>query len=143
MRNGKFANKLLEFMIGRNGPDQLSRFLAVAGCITLLLALLLQRIGNGYLGAALAWLSLAGLVWCYFRMFSKRIDRRQSENRRYLEARYKVTGWFRLQKDRVTQRKDYVFYRCPGCHSAIRAPRGKGRIRITCRRCGYSFERKT
>ena len=46
------------------------------------------------------------------------------------------------KKERFSQRKDYVFFKCPSCGTMIRVPRGKGKIHITCR-CGYQLYRKT
>jgi len=131
------------FMEGRYGADPFGRFLSIAGCVVILLALLLRSVGGGALSGLLGMLALGMVVWCYFRILSRNYGRRAAENQRYLDARDKVLCWFHLQKDCFDQRKDYAFYRCPGCHQMVRVPKGKGRIRITCRRCGYAFERKT
>ena len=37
----------------------------------------------------------------------------------------------------------YKIYKCPKCRQKLRVPRGKGKIRISCRRCQYEFIRKT
>jgi len=55
----------------------------------------------------------------------------------------KAKGCFALQKRKWSERKTYVYYRCPGCKKILRVPRGKGRIRITCPGCGYVIERRT
>ena len=57
--------------------------------------------------------------------------------------RNRFFGSFRLLKSCFRQRKDYAFFRCPSCREIVRVPRGKGKIRITCPRCGYAFEKKT
>lgn len=36
--------------------------------------------------------------------------------------------------------KDYKYFRCPNCGQRLRVARGAGRLRITCRSCGVSFE---
>ena len=144
MRQGNLREKIARFMAGRYGADELGRFLSIAGCVVIVLSLLLRMIGtaagaSGLLGMA----ALALIVWCYFRILSRNYDRRAAENQRYLQLRDGVTGWFRLQRDCFSQRRDYAFYRCPSCRQMVRVPKKKGRIRITCRRCGYAFERKT
>ena len=123
-------------MIGRNGPDQLSRFLSFAALGVLILGLFIRS-------PLLSVLCLALLIWSYFRMFSRNIPRRRAENERYLALKNKVTGYFHSLLDRWRQRKDYAFFRCPGCKAMLRVPRGKGKIRVTCRKCGNAFERKT
>ena len=45
-------------------------------------------------------------------------------------------------KERHAQHKDFRFFKCPGCGTMLRVPRGKGKIHIKCR-CGYTLYRKT
>ncbi|MCD7861680.1 MAG: hypothetical protein LUG25_07320 [Oscillospiraceae bacterium] len=128
--------KFYRFMIGRNGADQLSRFLTYVALALIVL--------NLFVGSTVLWLlGLAALVWAYFRMFSKNVARRREENGKYLQLQYKLTQRFRDWRDRQKQRRDYVFFRCPSCKAMLRVPRGKGHIRVTCRKCGNAFEKRT
>ena len=128
--------KFLRFMAGRYGSDQFSRFLSF-----LALALIVL---NLFLRSGILWLlGIAALVLVYLRMFSKNFEKRRRENARYLQLKYKLTGGVRNWMDRQKQRRDYAFFRCPSCHAMLRVPRGKGKIRVTCRKCGNAFERKT
>ena len=34
-------------------------------------------------------------------------------------------------------------FRCPGCGTLLRVPKGKGKIKIVCRKCGNSFIKHT
>ena len=121
--------KFYRFMAGRYGADQLSRFLSFAA-----LALIVV---NLFVRSTILWLlGIVALVLVYVRMFSKNYEKRRRENERYLQLKYKLTGGARNWADRQKQRRDYVFFRCPGCHAMLRVPRGKGKIRIT-------FEKKT
>ena len=123
-------------MTGRNGADQLSRFLSYVA-----LALIAA---NLFLRNKVFWiLSLLVLAYTYYRIFSKNVARRREENGRYLQLKYKLTGGVKNRVDRWKQRKEFVFFRCPDCHAMLRVPRGKGRIRVTCRKCGNAFEKKT
>ena len=128
--------KFLRFMAGRYGSDQFSRFLSF-----LALALIVL---NLFLRSGILWLlGIAALVLVYLRMFSKNFEKRRRENARYLQLKYKLPGGVRNWMDRQKQRRDYAFFRCPSCHAMLRVPRGKGKIRVTCRKCGNAFERKT
>ena len=96
-----------------------------------------------FFSAVFSAAALALLIWCYVRIFSRKIAVRSEENRKYLSHRNRFLGSFRLLKSCFRQRKDYAFFRCPSCREVVRVPRGKGKIRITCPRCGYAFEKKT
>ena len=126
-------------MSGRRGMDEFSRFLLIA----VLVLIVLSWFTGELLRSILFLLELAGLVYCYFRVFSRNIYKRQKENAWYLEKRRAVADWFRSLKERWQQRKDYRFFRCPACRALLRVPKNKGRLLLTCRKCGNRFERKT
>ena len=131
------------FMEGRYGGDALGRFLSVSGCVIMLLAVIARPVWNGVLSNLLFTLALVTVIWCYSRVLSRNFSRRQRENQQYLQIEQAFYDWFALRRDCFSQRKEYAFFRCPGCGRTVRVPKGKGRIRITCRHCGYSFEKKT
>ena len=126
-------------MMGRNGQDQLNLFLTVV-CLVLLV---LSAFIRGGFGSFLNGLALALLILSWFRMLSRNLPRRRAENEQYLRRRYQVTGWLRRLKTRWEQRRDYRFFTCPSCHTTLRVPKGRGKIRIVCRKCGSSFTRKS
>ncbi|MCC8048394.1 MAG: hypothetical protein LUE06_06540 [Oscillospiraceae bacterium] len=105
--------------------------------------IVLNLIFSNFLGGILWYIALAILIYAYFRILSRNIDKRRSENAAYLRARSRVTDGFRNWRDRSSQRRDYCFFRCPSCKSMLRVPRGKGKIRVTCRKCGTAFEKRT
>lgn len=128
--------KFFRFMAGRNGVDQLSRLFTYIA-----LALILA---NLFFRSSVVWvLTLLALIYSYYRIFSKNVYRRREENSRYMALRYKAVSGVRNWRDRMSQRRDYVFFRCPGCRAMLRVPRGKGKLRVTCRKCGAAFERRT
>ena len=127
--------KLLRLMAGRNGNDELNRFLLFADVVVLLLAMVFSRT----LGRVLMPLALVVLGITYFRMFSRNLLRRSEENGKYLMLRNRVLSMFRLWKEQWVQRKDYKFFVCPACKTPLRVPKGRGRIKIVCRKCGNSF----
>ena len=127
--------KLQRFMIGRNGNDQLNMFLLVVG----LVLLVVSSIFAGSIGKILqpaVWV-LLGLI--YFRMMSRNLTKRREENGKFIRLRYKLMGSSRAKYERWTQRKDYKFFTCPACKTVLRVPRGHGKIKIVCRKCGNSF----
>lgn len=126
-------------MAGRNGNDQLNNFLLV---FTLVL-MLAGSFAGGAVGRYIMIASLLLLALCYFRMFSRNVYRRREENGKYMRLKYKVSAWLRLRKERWVQRKDYKFFTCPSCRTTLRVPRGHGKIKIVCRKCGVSFTGKS
>ena len=125
--------KLRAFFSGRNGFDQLGRALIWPALIGLLLSSLVPV---EWLRTVLYYLSLALLCYVYVRAFSRNVERCSAQNQRYL-------SWRRCRKLAFQQRKTHRFYRCPQCRQRLRVPRGKGKIRITCGKCGALFEKTT
>lgn len=128
-------------MYGRNGYDSFNQFLLIAALVLMVLGMFFSRVP--VLQFLLSTAEWAALIYCLFRTFSRNLYRRQQENAWYYEKRQAVRQWFQSLKDRWQQRKDYKFFRCPSCHALLRVPKGKGKILLTCRKCGNRFERKT
>ena len=124
--------KLQRFMMGRNGTDDLNRFLMIVWIILWVIELFTK---NGILSI----LSFALLIYLYFRMFSRNLSKRYRENVAYLNMKNKITSKFRSKKSEMQQRKTPHIYKCPTCKQKIRIPRGKGRICITCPKCKTEF----
>lgn len=123
-------------MYGRNGVDSLGKFVLVISIIVMLLA--------GWTDSLiLSYLSWIGIIYLYFRMFSRNIYKRSSENQWYLNKTYKVRTFFYRQKNLLLQRKTHHIYKCPTCRQKIRVPRGKGRIEIRCPKCNTRFIKKS
>ena len=131
--------KFARFMSGRNGNDQLNLFILIADIVLLLLA----GIFADSLGKVLYPLVILLLGFAYFRMLSRNLCKRSEENGKYLRLRYKLMAEFRVRWERWVQRKDYKFFTCPSCKTTLRVPRGHGKIKIVCRKCGNSFTGKS
>ena len=132
-------DKLARFMAGRNGVDQLGR----AAMYAALALFLLSAFTHGRLSQLLLTLAVIAIIYVYFRMFSRNTARRQAENSAYLRRTYSTRTYFRGLMERWRQRRDYKFFRCPMCRTLLRVPRGKGKIKIVCRKCGNSFIKNT
>ena len=132
-------NWLSRVFSGRYGADNLNRFLGGVALAALVVSLFVK----GILATVFWLLAVVSLVWSYIRMFSRKIDRRQQENLRYMHYKYELTSRLRAFRQRWSQRRDYKFYKCPHCGITARVPKGKGKIRITCPKCGHEFEKRS
>lgn len=132
----RFKDKMARFMYGRYGMDQLSRNLSLI-CLVLLIITMFVRNNVIYM------IALVGIVYTYFRVFSRNISRRSEENEKYLKFHYKVVGKLNKIKFRITDSKTHRIFRCPSCSQKIRVPRGKGKISIKCPKCRIEFIKKT
>ena len=126
-------------MAGRYGADQFGRFLSGAALVLLIVNLFVR----GVVGQILYFLVLAVLVYNIFRMFSKITAARYKENVAYLKVKNRVVGRYANLRRRIRESKTHRFYKCPTCKTTVRVPKGKGKIRITCPKCGASFVRKS
>ena len=132
----KLKDRFIRFMYGRYGVDSFGKFTIWGSLILMLIAGWTHR-------GILSWLAWAGIIYSYFRMFSKNISKRYAENQKYLKMtagiRRKLASW----KSQLAQRKIYHIYRCPGCKQKIRVPRGRGKIEIRCPKCNTRFVKKS
>lgn len=149
--------RFYQFMQGRNGADAFSKFLNRVGFICVLAAILCSVLTLAFANHAvktastvfrimyfvLFGISLVLLVWCYFRIFSRNVSKRQAENTRYLYRRQRVVRFFQSRKQEWKDRKTYRYFKCPQCGQRMRAPRKKGKIRVTCSKCAHVFITKT
>ena len=124
---------MMQFMQGRYGADQMGQMLSAVSMVFLIISLFSRN---------QAWFLLAviGIVYNYFRMFSKNISKRYAENQKYLKMtagiRRRLASW----KSQLAQRKIYHIYRCPGCKrkNAV-CPGGAVKSQIRCPKCNTGF----
>ena len=129
----RFSDSMRRFMYGRYGVDQLNIFLLVAAVALNLVALLLSKLGAvcAILGVLVSLVSYGFLFWYIYRFFSRNLEKRILENRRYL-----------ARKSQLTDRQNR-YYRCPNCKQTVLVPRGRGKICIKCPKCSEKFIRKS
>lgn len=139
----RITNGVARFMYGRNGMDQLNRALLIGYLVlyfagTLLAGLLQSR--------PLAWsveaLTTVLAVLLIFRMFSKNLYKRREENQKW------VNWWWRFKSGRAGARarhadREHKYFTCKTCRTICRVPVGKGKIVITCPKCGAQIQAKT
>ncbi len=124
------------FMSGRYGADQLSRVLMFIALAFLILSFF-PIFRFFYL------IAIVIMVYTYFRMFSRNVQKRYAENQKFLNWKYKLVVKKDQRRKRWEQRKIYRFFNCPNCKQTVRVPRGKGKICITCPKCRTEFVRKS
>lgn len=127
--------KIMRFMQGRYGNDRLGQAMLMAALACVVLSLF--RI------PFISTIGLAILVLTYYRMFSRQIAKRAAENQKYMQLELKVRAKLQKKKQSLAQRRTHRIYKCPNCKQKIRVPRNRGRIAISCRKCGTEFIRKT
>ena len=130
--------KLQNLFVGRQGMDELSKTLFWAGLGMTALGLILP----GALRSLLTTFGPVLLILAFLRAFSRNLPARELENallKRWWEKKKKEQA---ARRERFATSKQYKYFKCPGCGTMLRVPRGKGKIHINCR-CGYTLYRKT
>lgn len=127
--------KMMRFMQGRYGNDRLGQVMLMVALICMVLSLL--RI------PFISTVGLVVLILTYYRMFSRQIGKRAAENQKYLVLEWKLRARLQKRKQAMAQSRTHRIFRCPECRQKIRVPRHRGRIAISCRKCGTEFIKKT
>ncbi len=131
----RFRGRMMRFMQGRRGADELGLACLLAGAVFVMLGSLF---GSGLM----YFLGFAFEIYALFRMLSRQVLKRAQENTAFLT-------WYRTRKRdtkafflRLKLRKQYKYFRCPGCRSLMRLSRGRGEVEMTCPKCHTVFKQK-
>ena len=122
-------------MAGRYGIDRLY-YMLLAICSILIVI-------NVFVGSIIISL-LEFALFCYalYRVMSKNIYKRQSENEKFISLIEKPKKFFNLQKRRIIDRKTHVYKKCPACKNNLRLPKEKGEHTVVCPCCKARFDVK-
>ena len=137
----KIGNAIARFMYGRNGMHQLNLVLMWVVLILDVVTMLVQR-NHAAVSMVLYWLSMAGWVYVLFRMFSKNLSKRRGENQKFVNWVWRMKSSRAGAKERHAD-KDHKYFTCKNCKTICRVPVGKGKIIITCPKCGAQIHAKT
>ena len=130
MNNGNnFRYKIAQFMAGRNGFDMLSKDLIYLSLILMIINLF---ISNTYF-SFIIWIPI---IISYVRAFSRNTAKRYQENVWYYNH---IRKHLNLRTNFKSKDRTYKYFKCPTCGQKLRAPRGKGKIRVTCSNCHTEF----
>jgi hypothetical protein len=140
---------------GRYGIKGISKLFLVLALVSYLMGSLSVgsfTYGGNFLGP------LVLVAFALWRAFSRNIEKRRMEDAAFTymlnNAKARLKGWYNRQKHRFSaqgrrqagerkkQNQDFAVFKCPRCRQQLRAPKGKGRIRVTCTQCKHVFERK-
>ena len=139
----KIGYAMARFMYGRNGVDQLNRALAIGYLILVFGGSLLAGILKSEIVATVfTVLENALMILLIFRMLSKNLYKRRAENQKW------VNWWWRVKNRNSGARarhadKEHKYFTCKQCKAICRVPVGKGKIIITCPKCGAQIQAKT
>lgn len=151
-----------DFMNGRRGVDELTTTLGGASMV-------LALIGSIFSVSWLGWIALVAVIVALLRAFSTNVAARERENDAFCDLLAKTplagvrgagardahpqggaapgTSSFDRKK-RTAQtmwenRKTTMYFKCKNCGQLLSVPRGKGRIRVTCPKCGTKVEKRS
>lgn len=134
----KLALKFQKFMYGRYGTDQLFKALMVLYLVLIIITSIVGRFSRPAYYTLYA-INLLIVLYTFFRVFSKNIPSRRMENQKYIIFSGKIKAYFKLQKDKFTQRKTHKFVKCSKCKTLLRLPRNKGKLKVDCPHCHNEF----
>lgn len=135
-RTSEWNIKAARWMMGRYGIDEMTQGLMIFGCLLVVV--------NFFAGASLlALLSFVAMGYALFRSFSRNIEARQVELSAYRRLMETPKKWWRRANVRWANRSTTLYFTCKGCGAELSVPRGKGKIRVTCPRCGQQTDRRS
>ena len=128
-------------MYGRNGADRLGFAMIWTAILLDIINIFLRGTPTVY--RIISFVSGLIVFAALFRMFSRNLEKRRAENARFTEKVWWpisrcISGARQQRMD-----KEHRYFTCPGCGAVCRVPRGKGRIVITCPRCGNEIHGKS
>ncbi|MFI3326095.1 MAG: hypothetical protein R3Y35_07955 [Clostridia bacterium] len=127
--------KISRFMMGRYGTDKLN-------IVLIIVAFVISLIGNLFDVIFIVLISYAIMGYVIFRIMSRNIPARQKEYYTFIGIWTPIEKWFKIKKRAFDERKTYKYFKCPNCKQYLRAPKGKGKINVTCQKCHKQFTKK-
>lgn len=110
-----FINKIAKFMYGRYGIDDLYKFYAKVFFCLVLINLIFHN-------TILFYVELFIFVIMVYRVLSKNIYKRNSENQKFLKIKKIFLKPFKNIKRNYVDRHKYVYKKCHRCKTTLRLP---------------------
>ncbi len=132
-------------MQNRYGTDPL--YYALMVLFLILLALHFAFVRITVVGRVFNVLSWIVLIYAFYRVFSRNIERRSRENQAFMRllgraGSANVTNPFENMSFGNIQKPeaDKKYIKCPKCKATLRVPRQKGKHTVRCPRCDNRFQ---
>ncbi|MBO5321958.1 MAG: hypothetical protein J6B22_05070 [Clostridia bacterium] len=129
-----FRYRLMQFMYGRYGTDELTYALFIFAAILSFVNVFLRSL-------ILQLIVYALVIYALFRVLSRNPEARRRENRFFKEK----VRFVKKQKEIYENRKNdklHVYKKCPDCKAVLRLPHRIGTHTTVCPRCGKEFKVK-
>ena len=129
--------KILNFMRGRYGSDELNILLMLVWVVIAIVKIFVRA---SLVGLILNLITLAIAITVLFRMLSRNIAARQKENAPFKPIMAKLLNKLAMQKRKYDERDTHRYIKCPKCKAVLRVPYKKGTHTTKCPKCGERFE---
>lgn len=129
-----FKEKLMRFMNGRYGIDELYFGLIILYIIMFFVNYALKRV---FIIDILMW---AVLIFMIYRIFSRNVHARNMENEKFLKIWNPIKSTSKLTIRRIKEIKTHRFRKCPHCSTMLRLPRKTGKHTVECPSCHHDFK---
>ena len=110
----KFRNRLINFMKGRYGPDELYNFLFLVFIVLFFINLF---VNSNVLGL----IEICIIFIMFYRFFSKKIYVRSNENQKFIKFKKALLNPFKNMIRKIKD-KDHVYKRCSKCKTVLKLP---------------------
>jgi hypothetical protein len=130
---GNLKDKLVRFMNGRYGIDQL--YYALFGTYFILI------VANTFIRSTMIDILMwAVLIWMIFRILSRNVYQRRRENEKFMKIWNRIKAKGSLTIRRIKEIKTRRFRKCPHCKVVLRLPRKTGKHTVECPCCHHEFK---
>ena len=138
----KLSSAMARFMYGRNGTDQLNWAILVMYLVLWVIRILVSALDVTVAAMIIDVIMFLLAVVLLWRTFSKNLAKRRAENQRFVNWWWPIKNRFAAAKARKAD-KAHKYFTCKNCKTICRVPAGKGKIVITCPKCGHKIEGKS
>ena len=135
----KVSSALARFMYGRNGTDQLNWAILLSYLVLWLLRVIMSALDIAIVALIIDVVMFLLAVLLLWRTFSRNLPKRRAENQKFVNWWWPIKNRLAAAKARRAD-KEHKYFTCKNCKTICRVPAGKGKIVITCPKCGHKIE---